>query len=112
MSSKPFVNVPRHSDPWAKWKGSNASDDSMDVQSTEPSEQILKGQNERITSIEEKMQMLEVKLQEGQACNTAKFDKLQSDISGIEQSLKGSLKEALSQQDLTGHQQSYICTCL
>ena len=44
------------------------------------------------------MQMLEVKMQEGQACNTAKFDKLQSDISGIEQSLKGSLKEGLSQQ--------------
>ena len=96
--AKQHVPMQRLSDPWAKWKGSNASDDSMEIQSTEPSEQILKGQSERITAMEEKMQMLEVKMQEGQACNTAKFDKLQSDISGIEQSLKGSLKEALTQQ--------------
>ena len=44
------------------------------------------------------MQTLEARLTEGQNSNLQKFEKIESDISGIEHSLRGSLKEALSQQ--------------
>ena len=68
--------------------------------SGDPADQIFKNQNERITSIEAKMQTLEARLTEGQSSNLQKFEKIESDISGIEHFVRGSLNslEALSQQ--------------
>ena len=84
------------------WSNHRPTDVTMDGSSAngDPADQILKNQNERITSIEEKMQNLEAKFQEGQNANTAKFEKIESDISGIEPSLRNSLKEALTQQSV------------
>ena len=63
-----------------------------------PSEHIFQKQSERITSIEARMQSLEAKLAEGRESNDQKLARIEDNISGIEQSLRGSLKEALSQQ--------------
>ena len=85
---------------WAKYRpsGDVPMDGDGPVLSGDPADQIFKNQNERITSIEAKMQTLEARLTEGQNSNLQKFEKIESDISGIEHSLRGSLKEALSQQ--------------
>ena len=85
---------------WAKYRpsGDVPMDGDGQVLSGDPADQIFKNQNERITSIEAKMQTLEARLTEGQNSNLQKFEKIESDISGIEHSLRGSLKEALSQQ--------------
>ena len=85
---------------WAKYRpsGDVPMDGEGPVLTGDPADQIFKNQNERITSIEAKMQTLEARFTEGQNSNLQKFEKIESDISGIEQSLRGSLKEALSQQ--------------
>ena len=86
---------------WANYRPSNdapMTEGDAPGSSGDPSEHILKQQSERITSIEAKMQSLEARLADGQDSNDQKFAKVEEKICGIEQSLRGSLKEALSQQ--------------
>ena len=91
----------RPNNAWANYRPSSdtpMTDGDGPGTSGDPSEHILKQQSERITSIEAKMQTLEARLAEGQDSNNQKFETIEANICGIEQSLKGSLKEALSQQ--------------
>eukprot|EP00434_Breviolum_minutum_P006771 symbB.v1.2.005974.t1/scaffold344.1/size224651/16 len=100
MSRSSSTPQSRSFNAWAKYRpsGDVPMDGDGPALSGDPADQIFKNQNERITSIEAKMQTLEARLTEGQNSNLQKFEKIESDISGIEHSLRGSLKEALSQQ--------------